>query len=308
MSPADIATKPLISVVVPTRDRPGQIGACVESILKNPGDAFELVVVDQSKDDATEGLLSAQAADPRLRYIRSATRGASASRNVGIGSTHAPLLAFTDDDCRVSEDWIARLMEVFATNPEAGMVFGRVSLPEGSCERGFGADFQPHRRVYENCYPAPDVAWGIGANMAVRRDVFDRIGIFDELLGPGSIFPAAEDTDLTIRALAAGVRVVNADEVSVLHLGVREGRAASFLVRGYGVALGAAFAKHVRLGTRGSFGLLSGWLVLHGTRSIKNALRGRRPFGVGFVVGLLRGVVRSGWHELDRAGRVYEVH
>ncbi len=303
MNPVDIAMPPSVSVVVPTRNRPGHIGPCVDSILRQPGN-FELVVVDQSDGDSTERLF-AQRADPRLRYIHSATRGASTARNIGIGTTRAPIIAFTDDDCRVSPDWLARLLAIFAADPEVAVVFGRVSLPEGALARGFGAEFQPQRRVYQHCFPGPSVPWGIGANMAVRRSLVERIGAFDELLGPGAVFPAAEDTDFAIRALSGGFKIIHAGEVSVLHLGIREGAEASLLVRGYGVALGAAFAKHLRLGTPGSARLLSGWLASHGSRSIHNAVRGRKPSGFGFVVGLLWGVGRSVRHDVDRAAHVY---
>jgi glycosyltransferase involved in cell wall biosynthesis len=297
--------QPRVSVVVPTRNRAPHVAPCIDSILANPGDAFELVVVDQSDDDSTERALADKKADRRFRLLRSPTRGASRSRNAGIAATRAPLVAFTDDDCRVAPDWIAQLERVFADHPDAAIVFGRVDLPENAFAGGFAADFQPHRREYQHCFPGATVQWGIGANMAVRRSVLARIGTFDPMLGPGSVFPAAEDTDLTIRAIAGGYKILNVREVWVLHLGVRQGPEASILARGYGVALGAAFAKHVRLGTQGSGRLLCEWLLLHGAGGLKNVVRGKKPSGLGFVAGMLRGVGRSALEKLDRPAQVY---
>jgi hypothetical protein len=138
--------------------------------------------------------------------------------------------------------------------------------------------------------------------MAVRRSVFHQLGLFDTVLGPGAKYPAGEEYDLTIRVLAAGMKVVNAAEVCVLHLGVREHEAASALVRGYGVAIGAVLAKHVRLGTKGGARLLGNWLAHSGGRAILNAMTGRRPTNLGFVGSL----ARSPRQPIDASRHVYK--
>src|SRR5205823_722134 len=110
--------EPGVSVVVPTRNRPDQIEPCIKSILANPGDDYEVVVSDQSSDDATERAVAPYATNGRLRYVRTTTRGSSSSRNVGIASSRGPILAFTDDDCRVSPDWLAKIGAIFAADPD----------------------------------------------------------------------------------------------------------------------------------------------------------------------------------------------
>lgn len=295
-----------ISVVVSTRNRPSDAIECARSILANQGDDFDLLVVDQSDDHLTGDGLAELSKDPRFRYIRSDTRGLSRSRNVGIESTSAPVIAFTDDDCRVPADWIACWLKVFAGSPAAGIIYGRVTAPDDvDGSHRYAATFEPTTREHHNAFPAPDEPWGIGANMAFRRTLFDRLGKFDPLLGAGATFPAAEEYDLTIRALAAGMMVVHAAEVSVLHLGVREREVASKLVRGYGVAIGATLAKHVRLGTKDGGRLLASWVATHGAGALRNAVTGRRPTNLGFVGALLLGIVRSCREPIDVAGRVY---
>jgi GT2 family glycosyltransferase len=275
--------------------------------LANPEDDFELVVVDQSDDTAAKEVLARFTDDPRFRYVKSPTRGASRSRNVGIESTSAPIIAFTDDDCRVPRDWIARLGEVFATSPDAAIVFGRVTVPSGVDGKvQWAATFEPSQREYQNAFPPADVPWGIGANMAFRRSVFEEVGKFDPLLGPGAKFPGAEEYDLAIRALAAGMKVLNAAEVSVLHLGVREQDAASALVRGYGVAIGAALTKHVRLGTQHGARLLANWVYSHATAAVRNAILGRRPTNLRFVGALLEGILISCAQPIDASHSVYK--
>jgi hypothetical protein len=108
-----------------------------------------------------------------------------------------------------------------------------------------------------------------------------------------------------IRAIAAGMKVINASEVSVMHLGVREREVATALVRGYGVAIGATLGKHVRLRTKGGVRLLGDWIAHHGGTAVINAMTGKRPTNLRFVASLLSGVVRSSRQPLDASRSVY---
>jgi glycosyltransferase involved in cell wall biosynthesis len=299
------AMTPRISAVVPTRNRPDHAVPCASSILRNAGDDFELLVIDQSDDDATEQALAVYAGDRRFRYARSSSRGASAARNVGVEQSTAAIIAFTDDDCRVSADWLLQISTLFEREPETALVFGKVSIPEELKGKGFAADFEPHQRAYYHKLPPAHVAWGIGANMSARRSLFERLGTFDPFLGPGSPFLAGEESDLAIRALAAGYKVVNAAEIAVLHLGVREGDEASKLMRGYGRAIGATLAKHVRLGTRESKALLLSWFAHFAGKGLLNAALGRRPTGLGLVAGMLAGAYSSLSQPIDRVRGIY---
>jgi glycosyltransferase involved in cell wall biosynthesis len=294
-----------ISAVVPTRNRPDHAVPCAGSILSNAGDDFELLMIDQSDDDATERALVVYASDHRFRYVRSSLRGASAARNVGVEQSTAPIIAFTDDDCRVSTDWLQQISSLYEREPDAALVFGKVSIPDELKGKGFAAEFEPHQRAYHHKFPPAHVAWGIGANMSSRRSMFERLGTFDPLLGPGSPFRAGEESDMAIRALAAGYKVINAAEITVLHLGVREGDEASKLMRGYGRALGATLTKHVRLGTRESKTLLFSWFTHFAGRGLLNAALGRRPTGLGLVGGMLTGAYLSLSQPIDRTRGVY---
>jgi glycosyltransferase involved in cell wall biosynthesis len=296
---------PRIAVVVPTRNRPDHAEPCVRAVLASPERDLELVLIDQSDTDATEHATAIYRTDPRFRHVRTTTRGASNARNLGIDLSVAPIVLFTDDDCRVAADWIQRVEEIFDRDPVADIIFGRVTIPSDLAAHGVGADFEPHEREYQDRLPAADVAWGIGANMSVRRSLFARIGTFDPLLGPGAPFHAGEECDLMLRALARRYKVVNAVEVAVSHLGVRQGAAASALWRGYGVAMGATLAKHMRMRTRRSVRLTLTWLTHFGWRGLRNVLRAQSPSGLGLVAGMIQGVVRSCSHPIDRARGVY---
>jgi GT2 family glycosyltransferase len=297
---------PKISVIVCTRNRPDDVVACAKTILANQYPAFELVIVDQSNPTDRQRAEAKVGPDERLRWIATATRGLSVSRNLAVAAARAPILAFTDDDCRVSETWVSDTAAEFDADPELGLLFGKVVLMPEDRARGYAAEFEPEQRK-ELCgaLPEPHLAWGAGANMAIRRSVFDRLGVFDTALGAGAPFFAGEELDFTLRALAAGFKMVHTPATSVVHLGVRQGTDAGRLLRGYGIGLGATLGKHVRLGTNGAARLLGGWLAFHGRRVVGNALRGDRHPGFGLVAAVLLGVGRSYGRRLDRGRSLY---
>jgi hypothetical protein len=217
------------------------------------------------------------------------------------------VVAFTDDDCRVSPDWVKSINAAFTADEDLALLFGAVLLRPEDRAGGYAAEFAPvETTAFRHSMPDAQSSWGVGANMAVRRTVFEQIGTFDCMLGAGSPFHAAEEIDLTIRALASDFKVIHTPGISVLHLGIREGAAASRLMRGYGVGLGASFAKGIRLGTPGVAGLLARWVAFHGRRSLRSALRGQRHPGFGLVAAVLWGACRSFEMRIDKASRLYQ--
>jgi GT2 family glycosyltransferase len=297
---------PDLSVIVSTRDRPADIVGCVRSILAIADDGFELVVVDQSRPDSHRQAVGAVPADPRLRWVPTDTRGLSVSRNVGVAAARAPIVVFTDDDCRVPADWLSGIRQAFATDKDLALLFGRVVLSAEDRARGYAAEFDPP--VDREFSHAPDarVTWGVGANMAVRRAVFDRVGVFDPLLGAGARFRAAEEIDLTLRVLGQRMKVKHTRQVELVHVGVREGADASRIMWSYGEGLGAALAKHVRMGTPGAARLLIHWSLLQGRRAVAATLRGHRKSGFGLLAAVWLGVSRSVRVRVNRAGGLFQ--
>jgi glycosyltransferase involved in cell wall biosynthesis len=293
-----------ISIIVPTRNRPQHAAECVRTLLRGQG-FLELIVVDQSDNTATEVALAALG-DPRVRYFRSALRGATNGRNVGIAESRGTILAFTDDDCLVAPDWVERIDAIFSADPEAAVVCGRVQVPEEIRKRGFAIGFEPEVREWVRRYPPPDRGWGITANLSVRREVLAKVGNFDPLLGPGAPLLCGEEPDLLFRVLKAGLKVINAREVSVDHLGARAlGPESRELWRTYGVGTGAALFKHVRLGDLDAALLYLRHLGVMLPLIAGNLLRGRRPTGIGYTLAFLSGAVASFRFRIDRKRRLY---
>ncbi len=303
---ASPSQRPEISVVVSTRNRPDHASECIATILDNHGPAFEVVLVDQSDDSATEAAIAGQICDGRLRHVRTGGRGLSAGRNLGIELTSGPIIAFTDDDCRVAKDWIECLSAVFTADPDASAVFGPVRVPEGTFQKaGYAVHFEAERTSFQGAIPSPGTELGVGANMAFRREALDLVGPFDPLLGAGAPFQAGEEDDIIFRVLRAGLKVVCAPEPDVLHLGVRTGAEIKSLMEGYHLGLGAALYKHVRLGDVAAARSYLRWLGYFFAICSKNLLRGARPLGLRMHLNFLRGAVLSYRYGLDRVRKIY---
>jgi glycosyltransferase involved in cell wall biosynthesis len=288
---------PSIAVVISTRDRGPEAAAAARAVLLSSSD-LELVVVDQSNDDETYGALSL-IDDPRLRVIRSSLRGLSNARNVGVAATTAPNIAFTDDDCRPPPGWAASMLAALDAHPGAGLVFGAVIGPR--TDKGdFVPEFMPSKTIVEGRMPTSVTEIGIGANFAVRREVLDRLGGFDPLLGAGAPrFRGAEELDLVMRALYRGERVVNVTEKPVFHAGIRHGTDVRRLIVSYRIATGAAFGKNARLtpsqGVRDCVRRAGADLAESG----RALFQGRRPRPASMIY-FLTGVCQSFRYGVDR--------
>lgn len=293
-----------ISVVVPTRNRPDQVVACAASLLRCEG-LTEALFVDQSDDDQTQKVL-ADIGDSRLRYERSSLRGAANGRNVGIEVTTGSVIAFTDDDCRPATDWLTRIDSIFREDAAAAVICGRVWVPEELMKQGFAISFEPNVREWIGRFPPPNADWGITANLAARRTVFETLGKFDPLLGTGAPLLSGEEPDLLFRVLRSGLKVVNAREVEVQHLGIRRhGAESTDLWRAYGVGTAAALFKHIRLGDVEAGKLYLGHLAVMAKSVTQRLLRGERPLGIQYTSALFEGALKSLKFDIDRAQRLY---
>jgi GT2 family glycosyltransferase len=294
-----------VSVVLSTRNRPAHIPDCVGTILRN--DILELILIDQSDDTATEQAAAA-IRDPRLRYVRSELRGVTNGRNLGLELSKGDVIALTDDDCRVPPDWTARILTLFANDPEAMLICGRVRVPdELRGEGGYGCEFEPQVREWKGRFPPADRDWGITANFALRREVYQRIGPFDPILGVGAPLRSGGEPDFIFRVLRAGMKVVNASEVEVIHLGVRKaGQDSSNLWGQYGAGTSAALFKHVRLGDLTAARLYAGHLGIMARVMAGNVLKGRRPLGLRYTMAFLGGTWNSLKYGIDKQRRIYK--
>lgn len=203
-----------VSVVVPTHDRPGGLARVLEALRAQTlaAEAFEVVVVDDGAGPETRRLLD-ELDDPRVTVVRrDEARGPAAARNAGWKAARAPLVAFTDDDCRPSSRWLEALLAVATGHGGRCFVQGPV-VPDPAD----GPSDGPFSHTLRVASLGP---WWETANILYPRAALESAGGFDEQHYSG---PGGEDTDLGWCAIEAGWEPVWAGDAVVHHAVTRLG-------------------------------------------------------------------------------------
>ena len=254
---------PFVSVIVPTYRRPRQLAACLEALasLDYPRQAYEVVVVDDGTPGGLAAVVDCWRSRMAVTLVVQTNAGPAAARNRGAQQASGEYLAFTDDDCLPSAQWLTAFAHAFERDPDhllGGLVVN--ALP-----RNPYADASQDLVTYLCGYY--DGEGGrprlfTSNNMAVRASHFHQLGGFD------TTFPraAGEDRDFCDRWTAAGRSSRSVNEARVAHAHALKlrgfcwqhfeyGRAAV----GYRVARAARRGERVRLETWAFYARLLGF-------------------------------------------------
>jgi len=295
-----------VSVVIPTRGRPDLIGRSVRAVLANDHADFDVVVVDQSDDDRTGEIVRALAqSDRRLRYVHTLPPGLSRAYDVGIRLTTAPVIAFTDDDCVAARDWISSVARAFDADLAAEMLYGTVALPHELATQAGMVPVLPIERP-ERLHQRNGLrVYGMGANYAMRRSLFERVGGFDEILGGGGPLRSSQDFDFQFRAYRSGAVVLLRPEVTVDHYGLRSPEQWPDTLRAYCIGNAAFYVKHIRCGD-GVAALRLGRSILKLiVRHARHLIDRSRPSQAEHLRAYLDGARESLRYPIDRSRRLY---
>jgi len=202
-------TGPAASVVVATRDRPVRLRWLLNALADQAtGERIEVIVAHDSRGPETERLLRTHPLrdEGRLSHLTfpAHTQQAAAKRDAGWRAASAPLILFTDDDCRPSADWVARAIAAAQAHPGA-VLQGRTAADPDEAAVLRGAPWAQSQTV------EPPTVWAETCNIAYPRALLERVGGFDPRLAVG------EDTDLALRARAQGAAQVPVPGMLVYH-------------------------------------------------------------------------------------------
>ena len=291
----------IVSALVCTCNRSGSLLRTVRSLLTGDDAHVELLVIDQSDGSESEDALASLVSDSRLRYVRVRSRGKGAALNEGLQLARGEIIACTDDDCEAPPGWVRAMAATLAERPTAAIVFCNVVAPAYDTRAGYIPTYRRRRSRLLRSIGATCGGHGMGAGMAVRRDVVLSLGGFDEELGPGARFPSGDDWDISHRALLSGWHVYETARLSIVHHGFRtlaEGREHA---RRDWLAIGALCAKPLRAGRFSAvvvpiwvFSAQALWPPVHGL------FRLRRPSGLARISGFVRGFAQGLRTSVDR--------
>jgi len=310
----------LISVIICTYNRPNDIGRAVKSVLANTYPDYELLIVDQSDKDETKKLVQKYISEkPHIRYLWS-QRGKSRALNLGVREAKGEIIAVTDDDCVVSEDWLEKIAATFdRVTTDSIVVFGSVKAVKHDVKRGFIPANKIRYAEFKGPLSLKKVGLGgiVGMNMVVRKNFFEKVGYFDEILGPGGELKAAEEYDITYRALKKGFKIIHVPAIKVEHSGFKSWEEGKLIFENYVTGTIGAFCKHIRCMDFNAVLLLLASVFFDLVEYTKITVTLRLTFftllyGLLFMYGIyfisfLKGIIKSMKFVIDKKKMVYLV-
>lgn len=182
----------MISVVIPTCERPDMVARCVGKIIG----ADEVIITDDSSTDRTQRLIGDRF--PRVKWIRGPRRGPAANRNFGASQASCDWVAFVDDDCIPDDRWVENLRR---ESVNASLIEGETICPDKTNHL--------FEEIVENL--SGGLLWS--CNFGIRRDLFLQLGGFDE----DFLEAGGEDLEFVWRVRQHGIEILFAPGAIVYH-------------------------------------------------------------------------------------------
>ena len=201
----------MVSLIVATVNRVTELGRLLTSLDGQSHREFEVIVVDQNRDDRLATLFARHPGLP-IKHIRSEL-GLSRARNVGLRAASGDIIAIPDDDCWYPKQLLASVTAWFESHHD----FGILTLMKRSAEnKPVGPRWPATAR---SCTRADVWQCAISSAIFMRRTVCDAVGDFNENIGVGaaSMYQSGEETDYVLRALELGFRMWYEPSLTVHH-------------------------------------------------------------------------------------------
>jgi cellulose synthase/poly-beta-1,6-N-acetylglucosamine synthase-like glycosyltransferase len=201
-------------VIVPVKNGEDKIGSLLDSLTQVDynKDKLEVIVVDGNSTDGTQEMVSQYP----VSLLTEERRGLNAARNTGIKHSEGEIIVFTDSDCVASKDWIRKIVDDFREK-EVGCVGGNaLGYYDDFLSQYSDESIMPVMRIFKKkqvlSEVKPPLQYPAGCNMAVRREVLERVGFFDE-----SIEYGFDEDELVERICKGGYKMVLDPGVLVKH-------------------------------------------------------------------------------------------
>jgi glycosyltransferase involved in cell wall biosynthesis len=298
----------VISVCICTYNRCESLRRTLESLVSQKNidlDTAEVLVIDNNCTDGTANVVETFRERLPIRRVTENRQGLAHARNRAVAECRGDLLLFTDDDVRLGPGWLAAYQDASRRFPDADYFGGRILPDWGHAKpRWIGGEPLPlidgvlvwfdrgvETRPFSATEPPP-----FGASFAVKRRLFEKVGLFRVDLGTGGMgLGRGEETEFLIRGRDCGANGVYVGEALCFHsydpqrLRIRE-------LYYYGMLSGRSHNAIFALADRGSY-WTAGWFVLRG---LYQAVKGHGDrfrqciINAGIQVGTRRNYSRKG--------------
>jgi GT2 family glycosyltransferase len=208
------------SVVVVVRNGEAVIARCLEALLAQRLDQFEVLVIDDGSSDRTVEIAGAYRDSGRISIHPSPGRGVAAARNAGLRLSDGDAVAYVDADGYPEPDWLRAATDALSRAPSAGAVAALVLFDGTEVVNGAGGTIDLHGYARDHCFGEPlegaafprEVLYPMGCGMVFRREALEQAGGFDEALTN-----YYDDAEAGIRLWRAGWRVIVEPGARVQH-------------------------------------------------------------------------------------------
>ena len=221
----DVGQRLYASIIVATRNRSASLIDACEAILAMdyPAERWELLIVDNlSTDDTFEVARSiADRHGERVRVLQERRLGLSSARNAGIAQARGEILGFIDDDAFPEAGWMHGIEEALGMDGVLAAGGPVDPLFQGDLPPWLSERYLPYLTVWDRGPEIAELAYNEyprGANMAFRREVFERFGDFSHRLGrKGKSLLSGEETELCLRIERGGGKILYTPKSRVGH-------------------------------------------------------------------------------------------
>ncbi len=245
-----------ISILICTYNRSHAIRDSLKSIgtaLQNvPNLKTELIIIDNNSTDDTSATIKSwieNNKEIKAKLLLEKKQGLSHARNCGLRNSTGDLVIFTDDDCRMTPNYIEKAYAMHKKDKKPVFRGGNVQLGD---PKDFPVSIRTGTQLIE-CKLEENTARHqhmgallMGCNMIIPREIINNIGDFDTRLGAGTNLFGAEDTDYYYRAYLAGYVVQYVPGLSIIHYHGRKTMTdVHDIKRGYLIGTGALYTKYI---------------------------------------------------------------
>ena len=183
LEPSSSPDRPSVSVVIATYNMAAYLPLAVRSALNQTYRDIEVLIVDDGSTDDTNSVVKPFLEDPRTRYIFQQNKGQAAAKNRGINESRGRYVAFLDADDLWTHEKLERQLPLFRRSATVGVVYSRVAyIDETGKELGVADN-----ELFKGQVSGPLLIRnfiGFGTSI-VKKECFDRLGVFDERLQMG---------------------------------------------------------------------------------------------------------------------------
>ncbi|MFC1668268.1 glycosyltransferase [Chlamydiota bacterium] len=213
-------------------------------ILKKYSQRSEIIIVDNNSSDTTKNIvdsISSHNCSLLIKYLFEKRQGLSYARNSGISISQGKYCVFIDDDILLGKNWFENVINTFEKFPNIIGMGGKVVpsfvseiplwLRKNDRWRKLRGIFIFHDLGNGYCYYQLDGTMPFGANMAFRRESFEKYGFFNVQLGRGKRLTSHEDVEYSQRLLLSREKIVYNPFSPVKHIIEKERLTVSYIAK-----------------------------------------------------------------------------